>query len=95
LWEIIKKCKIKLFSNNFRKDFDTLEFILGNLESQLLQTIDGCVLYTPPKIDILKAYSDVFNTNYLLVIQNYWNTCYENMSVKINIFYIILDTKYC
>ena len=52
------------------------------MQSFLFHTIDGALVYNPPKLEILKTYVETFHTNYLLLIQNYWKSCYENMSVK-------------
>jgi hypothetical protein len=48
----------------------------------LFYTLDGCITSTPPKSDILKIYVETFHTQYLLLIQNYWNNNYENIDVR-------------
>lgn len=48
----------------------------------LIQTIDGCVLYNPPKMDILKVYVDTFNLEILINIQSFWKSNYDHISVN-------------
>jgi hypothetical protein len=71
-------CKYLIY---FRKEYDTLEFGLKNLETFLFQTIDGGLLYDNPNEEILALYVESFHSYYLQLIQSYWMNCFENMNV--------------
>jgi hypothetical protein len=80
-----KKIYLYLYLN-FRKDYDVLEFVLDNLQSHLFQVLDGCILCTPVKTEIVKIYSEIFNPSYLLIVQKFWSSCYSNMDVIFKIY---------
>jgi len=64
------------------QEYEVLEFVLNNLQNNLIRTIDGCILFTPPKLDIIKTYSEVFNSAFLLIIEKYWSMHYSDLEVK-------------
>ena len=49
----------------------------------MFQTIDACALSYPPKIEIIKVYSEIFNNAYLLIIKNFWERCYQSLTPKV------------
>ena len=42
--------------------------------------MDGCILYNPPKVDVLKVYVDTFNLEILIHVQTFWKNSYDHIS---------------
>ena len=55
--------------------------LINNLKKFLFNTIDGCILMTSPKIEILKIYVDSFNFEILLRVSEFWKKSHTYISV--------------
>ncbi len=65
------------------KDFDLFEgYYIKNLQDSLYETLDACVIMDPPNAEVVKVYVEVFNTNYLLLVQKFWSNCYQDLDVS-------------
>ena len=60
------------------EEFDIFEFNQNNLEYSIESTIDGCNSIDPPKKDLLKAYSEYMNKEYLNIVKNFWDRKYKD-----------------
>ena len=60
------------------EEYDIFEFNQNNLEYSIESTIDGCNSIDPPKKDLLKAYSEYMNKEYLNIVKNFWDRKYKD-----------------
>lgn len=51
--------------------------------NELIYTIDGCMVHTPPKPDIAKIYAKSFNYHVLVTVKDFWAKNFENLKVII------------
>ena len=65
---------------NELSEFNIFEFTLNNFQFLIESTLDGCLSSTPNKLDLLKAYAEYMNKEYLDVIKIYWDKCYDKLS---------------
>ena len=61
------------------KEYNILEFALTNFENLIESTVDGCNANTPPKTDLLTAYTEQMNAHYLIVVQSFWENQFNNI----------------
>ena len=59
------------------EEYDIFEFNQNNLQYAIESTIDGCNSIDPPKKDLLKAYSEYMNKEYLNIVKNFWDRKYK------------------
>ena len=60
------------------EEYDIFEFNQNNLQYAIESTIDGCNSIDPPKKDLLKAYSEYMNKEYLNIVKNFWDRKYKD-----------------
>ena len=68
------------------EEYDIFEFNQNNLQYAIESTIDGCNSIDPPKKDLLKAYSEYMNKEYLNIVKNFWDRKYKE-SMMLFMFY--------
>ena len=61
------------------KEYTILDFTLTNFEELIETTLDGCNSTTPAKPELLTAYSEHMNSEYLLIIKYFWETQYNTI----------------
>ena len=61
-------------------EFHILEFTINNFEILIESTLDGCLCSTPNKLDLLKAYAEFMNKEYLNIFKIYWEKNYDKLS---------------
>ena len=61
------------------EDFDIFEFNQNNLEYSIESTIDGCNSINPQRKDLLKAYAEYMNKEYLNIVKNFWDRKYKDI----------------
>lgn len=64
------------------KDNDALCFILKKLRNKLSETLDGCIVYDPPQIEIMKIYANKYNNSMLQRVQSYWKHLCNNLTTN-------------
>ena len=47
-----------------------------------MSTLDGCNSNSPPKLDLLKAYSAYMNKQYLEIVETFWNRAYSEINLN-------------
>ena len=75
--ELIKKLdkeKTSIVGNyNEIEEFDLLEFTINNLGNSIESTLDGCNSNSPPKKELLKAYVEYMDKEYLEIFRAFWD----------------------
>lgn len=61
------------------KEFNILDFTLTSFEELIETTLDGCNSTVPPKKELLTAYSEHMNSEYLLIVKYFWETQFANI----------------
>ena len=61
------------------EEFDIFEFNQNNLEYSIESTIDGCNSINPPRKDLLKAYTEYMNKEFLNIVKNFWDRKYKDL----------------
>ena len=61
------------------EEFDIFEFNQNNLQYSIESTIDGCNSINPPRKDLLKAYAEYMNKEFLNIVKNFWDRKYKDM----------------
>ncbi|MCQ2815916.1 MAG: hypothetical protein MJ252_01500 [archaeon] len=61
------------------KEFVVLEFSLQNLQKNILDSIDGINSTQPKKVELLQAYGDYMDTEFLEIFKNYWESQYNSI----------------
>ena len=94
----IEKEKTAIIGNSEEvEDFDIFEFSQNNLEYSIESTIDGCNSINPPKKDLLKAYSEYMNKEYLNIVKNFWDRKYKDFEhgniIKLSMMLFIFGEK--
>ena len=75
----IEKEKMAIIGNYEEvEEYDIFEFNQNNLQYAIESTIDGCNSIDPPKKDLLKAYSEYMNKEYLNIVKNFWDRKYKD-----------------
>ena len=66
---------------NFLKiqDFDTLLFVLGELEKMISETLDGCLLIHKDNPNIFEVTVDHYIALYLKIISSFWESNYNRL----------------
>ena len=77
---------------NELSEFNIFEFIINNFQFLIESTLDGCLCSTPNKLDLLKAYSEYMNKEYLEIFRIYWEKFFNKLSNEeiIKMSYILL-----
>ena len=76
----IEKEKTEIIGNyQETNDFNIFEFNQINLEYLIESTIDGCNSNSPPRSDLLKAYTEHMDKEYLEIIKNFWERKYKDI----------------
>ena len=78
-------------------EFNIFEFTLNNFQFLIESTLDGCLCSTPNKLDLLKAYAEYMNKEYLDIIKTYWDKSYEKLSNEeiLKMGFKLLQYYYC
>ena len=73
--------KVSLVGNvNELSEFNIFEFTINNFQFRILSTLDGCLCCVPNKLDLLKAYAEYMNKEYIDIFKIYWEKCYDKLS---------------
>ena len=74
----IEKEKSAIVGNYLENDdFNIFEFNQNNLQNSIESTIDGCISNLPPRSDLLKAYTEYMDKEYLEITKNFWERRYK------------------
>ena len=74
----IEKEKSAIVGNYLENDdFNIFEFNQNNLQNSMESTIDGCISNLPPRSDLLKAYTEYMDKEYLEITKNFWERRYK------------------
>lgn len=65
------------------KDIKVLQAMLKKIDARLIQTLDGCQIYAPPQIELMRLFAENYNIVILQKIQTYWKYLIDNLSVSI------------
>ena len=61
------------------EEFDIFEFNQNNLQYSIESTIDGCNSISPPRKDLLKAYTEYMDKEFLNIVKNFWDRKYNDI----------------
>ena len=79
------------------EEFDIFEFNQNNLQYAIESTIDGCNSINPPRKDLLKAYSEYMNKEFLNIVKNFWDRKYKDMEhaniIKLSMMLFLFGEK--
>ena len=79
------------------EEYDIFEFNQNNLEYSIESTIDGCNSCNPPKKDLLKAYAEYMNKEFLNIVKNFWDRKYKEFEhaniIKLSMMLFLFGEK--
>ena len=82
--EFIKKMQEekKSIVGNVEKlsEFNIFEFTINNFQLHIESTLDGCLCCKPNKLDLLKAFGEYMNKEYLDIFRIYWEKNFDKLS---------------
>ena len=78
---------------NDLSEFNVFEFTINNFQSHIESTLDGCLCSNPSKLDLLKAFGEFMNKEYLDIFRIYWENNYDKLSNEeiLKMSYILLN----
>ena len=61
-------------------EFNIFEFTINNLQNLIESHMDGCLCSLPVKLELLKAYVEYMDKQYLSIFEKYWDKSYNKLN---------------